>query len=423
DTMTGELILGSGLSCVGCVDEADLADGVVTEVKLSFDPATQAELDEQRLHEVSGGVLSNEYDLSESETTRTSIPDNTPVPVSVSMTRSGSMLEAGTQVKIRHAWLDTLDISLTFTPNDVMVPPVTIQLAEADPAAICDFTGTICGVPTDCATPAGPCVERTYDWPNTDVVVSGSFDDLVGLNPSGTWVLTVTDTCETWPPDCPVGNQYIEEFRLSYRLLNDASATVNGDFGVDETLMVYGSLFAEDDLYVTGTSTMADLSATGGSFSGDLNMNNNLVTNIGAAGSDFTSGGGLNIAGDLQATGTSTIADLSATGGSFSGDLYANSNFEVDGNTTLGDSASDTVTFNAVAASDLNMNNNPVTNIGAAGTDFTSGGGLNIAGDLQVTGTINNAGGRVLNTWFRRTNATRQTIDSTTPVAVTGLSQ
>jgi len=82
----------------------------------------------------------------------------------------------------------------------------------------------------------------------------------------------------------------------------------------------------------------------------------------------------------LQVDGPATVAsDLTVDGGT-----------TVDGSTTLGDAAADTITFNAVAGSNLNMNNNLFQNIGAAGTDFTAGGGLTLAGDLDVTGGITN---------------------------------
>ena len=46
-----------------------------------------------------------------------------------------------------------------------------------------------------------------------------------------------------------------------------------------------------------------------------------------------------------------------------------------------------TTTISAVVAGNMNMANNLITNIGNASTDFTTGGGLNLAGVLDVTGT------------------------------------
>ena len=83
---------------------------------------------------------------------------------------------------------------------------------------------------------------------------------------------------------------------------------------------------------VNGIScTRESLQLSGGIMTGTLNMNSNLITNIGNAGTDFTSAGGLNLAGTL------------------------------------------------------NMNTNLITNIGNAGTDFTSRGGLNLADYLYLS--------------------------------------
>lgn len=47
----------------------------------------------------------------------------------------------------------------------------------------------------------------------------------------------------------------------------------------------------------------------------------------------------------------------------------------------------ETITIDGVSAGDINLNNNLILNIGNASTDFTSEGGLNLAGALSVTGT------------------------------------
>lgn len=338
DTMTGELILNAGLSCTDCVDEGDLADGSVTEPKLGFDIATQLELDERRLHEVSGGVVTNEYDVLWSDTAQTALPDIGSVPISLAVTDAGAILSAGVQLVLRHAWLDTVEVALTFTPFDVAVSPVTIQLKDADPAATCDYTDLLCGATTVCDPVTPPCVEQAYDWPGTDAVVSGTLDDLVGLDPSGTWEITVTDTCETWPATCTAGTQFVQEAHVGYRIFADDRATVAGSLMIDQHLSVSG------DLSAATVASQGDVSADG----------------------------------NLYVLGTSVLAGVSATSGDFSGYL------DVNGNVILGGSSSDSITFNGAAASGLDMNGNLITNIGAAGTDFTDIGGLNLAGDLAV---------------------------------------
>jgi hypothetical protein len=96
------------------------------------------------------------------------------------------------------------------------------------------------------------------------------------------------------------------------------------------------------------------------------------------------------VQGALTAESASFVNATVANNLSVASDLSVAGGTTVDGSTTLGDAAADTITFNAVAGSNLNMNNNLLQNIGAAGTDFTAGGGLTLAGDLDVTGGITN---------------------------------
>ncbi|MEK7600331.1 MAG: carbohydrate binding domain-containing protein [Patescibacteria group bacterium] len=88
--------------------------------------------------------------------------------------------------------------------------------------------------------------------------------------------------------------------------------------------------------------------------------------------------------------------------------LTVDLNLMVNGNTTLGNAASDTITFTGVAASNLDMNNNLIVNVGNAGTDFTAGGGLQLADDLAVNGgdlTTSAASFNLLNTNATAVNA------------------
>ncbi|MDO8335829.1 MAG: carbohydrate binding domain-containing protein [Candidatus Saccharibacteria bacterium] len=126
-------------------------------------------------------------------------------------------------------------------------------------------------------------------------------------------------------------------------------------------LTTAGTCATPTDTGVTSIGTFTGASiANGASISG-------TVLTLGAAG---TSNPG------LVTTGTQTLG----------GDKTFNNNLLVNGNTTLGDTSADTITFTGVAGSGLDMNANLITNIGNAGTDFTSGGGLTLAGNLLANG-------------------------------------
>jgi len=86
----------------------------------------------------------------------------------------------------------------------------------------------------------------------------------------------------------------------SFDLVVDGDANITGTFNVDGE-----ATFA--------TATIAVLTV-GDFVNGNINMDNNLILNIGAGGTDFTSGGGLNIATDLDVSlGTSTLATTTMT--------------------------------------------------------------------------------------------------------------
>lgn len=91
---------------------------------------------------------------------------------------------------------------------------------------------------------------------------------------------------------------------------------------------------------------------------GNLDMDTNLITNIGNSGTDFASNGGLTLANNLTV----------ATGGI------------------------------TITAGGLDMNSTVITNIGNAGTDFNSSGGLTTAAGITVTtgGVTVTAGGLTL---------------------------
>lgn len=118
------------------------------------------------------------------------------------------------------------------------------------------------------------------------------------------------------------------------------------------TETVVFSISNDGDTLVSGTLTVSDTLI----FGGDLDMSNNIIENIGAAGTDFVAGGSLQTAQSI----TVSSAGISVTGAS---------------------------TFN----DDVDLVNNEITNIGAAGTDFQDDGGLITASTITVT-----AGGLVI---------------------------
>jgi hypothetical protein len=149
----------------------------------------------------------------------------------------------------------------------------------------------------------------------------------------------------------------------------------------------YPLIYIRDPLKIAGSITQ-----TGSGqiiFSGNVDAKSGLdVTggNLTVGGSNFivdvstgdiTTAGDLTVSGDLAISGSKTLSGNETITGALT----------VKATTTLGDASSDKIIFNAVAGSDLNLNNYLLLNIGAAGTDFTSGGGLTLADDLDVSGT------------------------------------
>jgi hypothetical protein len=132
--------------------------------------------------------------------------------------------------------------------------------------------------------------------------------------------------------------------------------------------------------------------------SGDsLDMLNAKILNIGAAGTDFTDTGGLTLAGGLTTSGI-----ISATSGS----AHTIGSITITGNVIAGlpntPTAADQATsktyvdtqvagagYQSGSGTNLDMSNGGstyglITNIGDANTDFTSGGGLTLAGVLNA---------------------------------------
>ncbi|MFC1654101.1 MerR family transcriptional regulator, partial [Patescibacteria group bacterium] len=165
--------------------------------------------------------------------------------------------------------------------------------------------------------------------------------------------------------------------------LTSAGAVTLGDGG--DSIGLSGTTITLNDSNLTSAVTLTDSSTS--LDSGDTAIIDAINTIYALA-----AGGGSGIwdnpSGVIY---PQTITDDFAIGGTTSSAPFFvdnSGNVTIDGNTTLGDAATDSITFNAVAGSTFNMNSYAIQNIGATGTDFTGTGGLNLADSLSVTGTV-----------------------------------
>jgi|GEM_PF-5560226 len=86
-------------------------------------------------------------------------------------------------------------------------------------------------------------------------------------------------------------------------------ATNNGDLYIEGVLEVDGDIHLGDVLADTLTVEASMIAKGGISAQNGINMNNNLIVNIGAAETDFTNGGGLILNGDLAVNGNDFFVD------------------------------------------------------------------------------------------------------------------
>ena len=108
---------------------------------------------------------------------------------------------------VAHPHHETLRMELLFYPPDSSSPSKQVVLFQGS------NTCWLLPAPVNCDAPVyAPCLERSWEWPNIDSIYSGSFDDFLDMNPSGTWELRVIDSCETYQGSIPEGTQYITEF-------------------------------------------------------------------------------------------------------------------------------------------------------------------------------------------------------------------
>lgn len=88
-----------------------------------------------------------------------------------------------------------------------------------------------------------------------------------------------------------------------FSLSNDGNVLISGTLAISDATAFTGDLNVTGYISASGHITTADtLYATAAELSGDLDMANNIITNIGAAGTDFTTVGGLVTASSITVT-------------------------------------------------------------------------------------------------------------------------
>jgi len=171
------------------------------------------------------------------------------------------------------------------------------------------------------------------------------------------------------------------------KITNAINVGSNNYLTSNMTVSETAGILTWSDLASNALMTLTDAGATGNlsvsgalSLGGDLNMANNLILNVGNAGTDFTAGGGLTLAGTLTANGVVALGD--------NGDTVAinSSDWDVDATGAL----------SGIASVDSNANQSVLyLNIPVSGTDATSHAvGLQIDGNggIRVSATGDGAG-------------------------------
>lgn len=232
--------------------------------------------------------------------------------------------------------------------------------------------------------------------------------------------LHLSDTGGTATPVFMVnqdGAGVIAEFRDGLtpvvQILDGGSLSLPGsgdlDMGNNRVLNIGVAGTDFDD--VGGLTTAGMITITAGGFrvtAGTSNFNAQLVSNLGNAGTDFDEDGGLTVADMITVTAggllvSSGTVDLNANLVSNLGN--AGTDFDEDGGLTVADMITVTAGGLLVSSGTVDFNSQIVTNLGAAGTDFSPSGGLTIAQALTVTaggasitsGDVDLTGGRVVN--------------------------
>jgi len=153
------------------------------------------------------------WDISEN----VAIPDSGTVFAQLGVDDSEELLALQVRASVAHPQLETLGMELYFYPPGDPNPSKVVALFEGDDYGLPPGQCPTLPAPVSCDEPVGPeCETRSFAWPTTDIVFSGSLYDFVGMNPSGTWELRITDSCETYAGADPGGTQYLTEFGIDY---------------------------------------------------------------------------------------------------------------------------------------------------------------------------------------------------------------
>ncbi len=160
--------------------------------------------------------------------------------------------------------------------------------------------------------------------------------------------------------------------------------SVGGGYGTTGcSVSAAGVLQCDGALTIANSATITDT----------LNMSNAAITNVGAAGTDFSATGGLTLADALVVTsgGINVSNAVISNIGNASTDFDLSGGLTVAGGITgtVNTAAQTSITSLGTQAATLNMGNNVISNIGNASTDFDTSGGLTVAGG--ITGTVNTA--------------------------------
>jgi hypothetical protein len=168
----------------------------------------------------------------------------------------------------------------------------------------------------------------------------------------------------------------------SNNAVNLGSSALNWGTVFVNTLQVAANSTLTGDLSVQGNTTLGDATSDTVTFNAraasDLTPSTNNVRNLGSSALNWLTA----YVNTLQVGANSTLT----------GDL------SVQGNTTLGDATSDTVTFNARAASDLTPSTNNARNLGSTALNWSTAyvNTLQVAANSTLTGNLNVNGNTTL---------------------------
>ena len=127
--------------------------------------------------------------------------------------------------------------------------------------------------------------------------------DILTASASGATLLTLNNSGNLLPGTDDAQDLGSTSLRWQNLYLGPASIHI-GSGASDESILSYNTISNQFELDYNGDTTADYIFGSGG-----LDANSNLITNIGNTSTDFTSGGGLNIAGTLNANGTVALGN------------------------------------------------------------------------------------------------------------------